>query len=80
MEQGQVELKKLSQETQNIINHYREQWAALAKEKGWYTEPFYVQAYIHSDERVFSVIGHKGMAETGKDIIIVDDDYDQDWD
>ena len=81
MEQGQVELKQLSQVTQNIINQHRQTWEIIAKDKGWHTEPFYIQAWVHSNGTVFDVAGHRGMAEAGKDIIIVDDHYEdeEDW-
>ena len=81
MEQGQIELKQLSQVTQNTINQYRQKWEAIAKKGNWYTEPFYIQAWIHSDGTVFDVVGHRGMAEAEQDIIIVDDNYEdeEDW-
>ena len=64
--------KDLKQVTQNTIEHHRQIWEQIAKKNGWYKEPFYVQAWISSDQEVFDVVAHKGLTE---DVLIIDDDY-----
>jgi len=70
-----VDFDTLPDITKDTINKFRDQWKEMAKKRGWYSEPFYVQAFIHQDGTVFDVAAHKAMADEKRDIIIVDNHY-----
>lgn len=55
---------------QEIIEEHRTVWAELAKKRGWYTEPFYVQIWVDEYGEVIDSVSYKGMTE---DSIVVDD-------
>ena len=48
------------------IEEARKKWAKVAKENGWYTDPFYIQVWVEDGE-VIDAVAHKGLTE---DIII----------
>lgn len=51
------------------IEEQREIWASIAKERGWYEEPFYVQVWFTPSGEVEDSVSFRGMSE---DIIIED--------
>jgi len=66
----------MTNELKQQIEHARDNWSKVAKENGWYKYPFYIQVW-HDGTRLLDAVSHKDMT---KDIIILDEDYDQDWD
>ena len=44
-------------------------WSKVAKDYGWYVEPFYVQVWIDKDGKVSDSVSYKGMT---RDYIIID--------
>jgi len=70
-----MNLNELDQETRGQIEYNRGLWAAIAKDHGWYTEPFYVQVWINKYGNVSDSVAFRGM--TG-DIILPADDEEED--
>lgn len=48
------------------IEESRQFWAKIAKENGWYKEPFYVQVFVNSKKEIIDSVSHTGLT---KDII-----------
>ena len=44
-------------------------WSKVAKDYGWYVEPFYVQVWIDKVGKVSDSVSYKGMT---RDYIIID--------
>ena len=57
----------ISEETRLDIEKHRELWAVLAKQFGWYTDPFYVQVWLYKNGLVSNSVSFRGMTA---DIII----------
>ncbi len=53
--------------TDDRIETARTFWANIAKQNGWYTEPFYVQVWLDKDGNVADSVSYQGMNE---DIVI----------
>ncbi len=53
--------------TDDRIEEARSFWANIAKQNGWYTEPFYVQVWLDKDGNVADSVSHQGLTE---DIVI----------
>ena len=52
-------------------------WAEVAKENGWYKEPFYVQAWIDEDGTLDDCVSFQGLDQ---DIILPKREIDEeDW-
>lgn len=66
-----MNLSELDQQTRYQIEHNRELWAAIAKDHGWYTEPFYVQVWVNGYGNVSDSVAFRGMTS---DIILPADD------
>ena len=49
------------------VEKARDFWSAVAKENGWYVEPFYVQVWIDKDGEVIDSLSHKDLP---RDLII----------
>lgn len=49
------------------IEEARQIWAKVAKENGWYTEPFYVQIWKDKEGNILDSVSCRGMT---KDIIL----------
>ncbi len=49
------------------IEECRTFWAGIAKEHGWYTEPFYIQVWFNADNEIEDSVSYDGLAH---DIII----------
>jgi hypothetical protein len=43
------------------IEEQRAEWAKVAKKYGWYTEPFYIQVWLHDDGTVQDSVSFKGI-------------------
>ncbi len=56
--------------TDDKIEAARTFWANIAKQNGWYTEPFYVQVWLDKDGNVEDSVSHQGLTE---DIVITHD-------
>lgn len=56
-----MNLHELDQETREQTEYNRELWAAIAKDHGWYTEPFYVQVWINKYGNVADSVAFRGM-------------------
>ena len=64
----------MSKDTKKQIEESRDLWANVAKKHDWYTEPFYIQAWVNEDGDVIDAVAFKGMTE---DIILESDgDFD----
>ena len=46
---------------QEIINEHREFWAKIAKQNGWYVEPFFVQVWIDESGNVTDSVSFIGL-------------------
>jgi hypothetical protein len=55
--------------TEDKIEKERETWMRIAKERDWYTWPFYVQVWFSPAGEVWDSVSFRGMTE---DIIIED--------
>lgn len=62
-----MNLNKLDKETREQIEHNRRLWAAIAKDYGWYTEPFYIQVWVNKQGKATDSVSFVGLAE---DIVI----------
>ena len=57
-----------------VIEEAREFWASIAKQYGWYTEPFYVQVWLTPEGTAYDSVSYTGMVRdeiiqlTAKDI------------
>jgi hypothetical protein len=55
------------------IEYHRNLWANIAKENGWYTEPFYVQLFIDPvRNEIYDSVSFGGMTQ---DIF----HYEEEW-
>lgn len=43
------------------IEEQREVWALIARENGWYTEPFYVQVWVDKQGNVLDSVSWRGI-------------------
>lgn len=53
------------------IEQHRATWAEIAKRHGWYFEPFYIQIWHNKDGEIIDAVGHRGMQEHSKDLLIL---------
>lgn len=49
------------------IEEHRKFWAKVAKENGWYKEPFYVQVWVDKNGTITDSVSHRSMTE---DIVV----------
>ena len=45
------------------LEQHREFWAKIAKENGWYKEPFYIQVWTASDGKIVDSVAAKTMTQ-----------------
>ena len=45
------------------IEKARKFWAGIAKENGWYEEPFYVIVYVNQKNEVVDSVSHRNLSE-----------------
>lgn len=45
------------------IEQCRQFWAKIAKENGWYKEPFFVQVWVDADGNVTDSVSHQGLTQ-----------------
>jgi hypothetical protein len=45
------------------IEQCRQFWAKIAKDNGWYKEPFFVQVWLDSDGNVTDSVSHQGLTQ-----------------
>ena len=45
------------------IEQCRQFWAKIAKENGWYKEPFFVQVWLDADGNVTDSVSHQGLTQ-----------------
>jgi hypothetical protein len=46
------------------LEPHRARWAAVAKQHGWYTEPFFVQVFVDPDSKnIYDSVSFIGMTE-----------------
>lgn len=43
------------------VEEARSFWSKVAKDNGWYVEPFYVQVWIDKDGKVLDSVSHRDM-------------------
>lgn len=43
------------------IEQCRQFWAKIAKENGWYKEPFFVQVWVDDDGNITDSVSHRGL-------------------
>jgi len=53
------------------IEQCRQFWAKIAKENGWYKEPFFVQVWLDSDGNVTDSVSHQGLT---RDYVLNEED------
>ena len=51
-------------------------WSKIAKENGWYNEPFHVQAWIDEDGTLDDCVSFKGLS---RDIVLPKRVDEDDW-
>lgn len=49
------------------IEDARQAWAHIAKENGWYTEPFYVQIWVNEEGEISDSVSTRSLTQ---DIIV----------
>lgn len=45
------------------IEDAREFWAKIAKDNGWYKEPFYVQIWVNEEGEITDSVSHRDMTQ-----------------
>jgi hypothetical protein len=45
----------------NSIELKRELWAGIAKENGWYSEPFFVQVWVDKEGQIVDSVSFAGL-------------------
>lgn len=45
------------------IEQCRQFWAKIAKDNGWYKEPFFVQVWLNADGNVTDSVSHQGLTQ-----------------
>lgn len=45
----------------NSIELKRELWAGIAKEGGWYSEPFHVQVWVNEEGEIVDSVSFRGL-------------------
>lgn len=53
----------LAVSTEQQIEEHRKFWAKVAKENGWYKQPFFIQAWIDPDGEVADSVAYEGMTQ-----------------
>lgn len=53
-------------ETKTIEEH-RQFWIKIAKENGWYIEPFFIQVWVDTDDTITDSVSYQGITQ---DIVI----------
>jgi len=51
------------------VKKARDFWSKVAKNNGWYVEPFFVQVWIDKKGEVLDSVSHRDMT---RDLIIID--------
>ena len=62
-----MNLNDFDNETSQQIEHTRRLWAAIAKDHGWYKEPFYVQVWVNEYGNITDSVACRGMTQ---DIVV----------
>jgi hypothetical protein len=57
----------------NNLEFHRGYWSAIAKQNGWYKEPFYVQIWINSEGMITDSVS---STELSRDYVIFDEGDD----
>ncbi len=47
----------------DTIEQARARWASVAKENGWYSEPFYVQVWLRPDGTVYDAVSSRILTQ-----------------
>lgn len=45
------------------IEAHRKFWADVAKSRGWYAEPFYIQVWIDASGAIIDSVSHRELTE-----------------
>ena len=48
---------------EKTIETQREFWAKIAKDNGWYKEPFYVQVWVNEEGEITDSVSHRDMTQ-----------------
>jgi hypothetical protein len=57
------------------MEKHREFWANIAKEHGWYKEPFYIQVWVDAEGSITDSVSFPTLSE---DLVVLDDEDDED--
>ena len=49
------------------LEEHRKFWANVAKENGWYKQPFFIIAWINKRGEIIDSVSHRGLE---KDIVV----------
>lgn len=49
--------------TEQQIEEHRKWWAEVAKENGWYTQPFFIQVWVDRDGEVADSVSYEGLTQ-----------------
>jgi hypothetical protein len=52
---SQVSIKK------SDLEYHREYWANVAKDYGWYVDPFFVQLWVNSDGDISDSVSYRNL-------------------
>jgi len=70
-------IKNPTEKQLETLEEAREFWSKIAKEHGWYKEPFYVQAWINEDGSLDDAVSFQDLDQ---DIILPAREIDEeDW-
>ena len=71
-------IKNPTEKQLETLEEAREFWSKIAKQHGWYKEPFYVQAWIRENGELDDCVSFQGL---NQDIILparIEDLYEED--
>jgi len=57
----------ITKEARENIEKHRKFWGQVAKQHGWYVEPFYVQVWVRDDGTIDDSVSYAGMTS---DVIV----------
>ena len=62
----------MKEDTKTIEDH-RAIWARIAKEHGWYVEPFYIQVFQNDAGKIWDSVANRGMTQ---DYVYTGEEFD----
>jgi hypothetical protein len=66
-------MEKAIETDRNSVEFHRQLWSEIAKENGWYNEPFYVQTFQNEAGEIWDSFGCRHMTQ---DRVYLGEDFD----